>query len=382
MGSVYIRELIRKYNNEEASAAERLIVETWYDNLNSTGVFNDENANSQKMEQMEARLLARIDKGPIVRRIPFSYSKLIAFAAAIIVLISISVLFLHNYSMNSVNVAKKNVIVPGANKAFLVLGNGKRIDLDSTSTGLIAKSAGVAINVGATGKIVYNGRANVVEMNSLSTPKGGMYQVVLPDGSTVMLNSSSVLTFPNLFKGDSRSVKLSGEGYFEVAENKDQPFYVEANGVNIRVYGTGFNVMAYPEEQFVKTTLVHGSVRVGNNSVMSMLLPGQQALMDAKEKKIQIRRPSLEEVLAWKNWEFRFEGADITAILRQISRWYDVDVIYKGAVSDHRFYGVIPKKSNANDLFEILEETRQVHFEIQGRKVIVINGPREEKNNQ
>ncbi|SDL66473.1 FecR family protein [Pedobacter sp. ok626] len=374
MTSSYIRDLIKKYNNRQATDEEKLIVEQWYARLNETGAFHmDASQQELRMNRMEQELLAKIAVEPQVRRMLFNYKKVIAIAASLLLVCGIGIYFINT---NTDAGAKKNISQAG-NKAVLTLGNGKTIVLDSNTAGVVAQSGNMVINAKLNAGLVYSGEAVVAEMNSLSTPKGGMYKVVLPDGSTVMLNSSSTLTFPTAFKNDNRTVKLSGEGYFEIVKNPEQPFYVEAKGVNIRVYGTGFNVMAYPDEQYVKTTLVHGSVRVGNESVMSMLVPGQQAVMDAKDSKIQINRPSLEEVLAWKNWEFRFEGADITAILRQISRWYDVDVIYKGAVSDHQFYGVIPKKSNANELLEVLEETKQVHFEIEGRKIIVVNGPRE-----
>jgi transmembrane sensor len=212
-----------------------------------------------------------------------------------------------------------------------------------------------------------------VQYNVLTTPKGGQYQVLLPDGTAVLLNAASSLRFPTAFTGREREVELKGEAYFDVSKNAAKPFRVKlpsAAGAErtVDVLGTSFNIMAYPDEPFIKTTLVTGAVKVSSDNASALLSPGQQALMDRKD--IKVEKANIEEAIAWKNNEFYFNNTSIYSIMRQISRWYNVEVSYKDSLNVF-LNGNIRKNVNASKVFSMLELTGEVRFRTEGKKVIV-----------
>jgi ferric-dicitrate binding protein FerR (iron transport regulator) len=208
--------------------------------------------------------------------------------------------------------------------------------------------------------------------NTISTPKGGQYQVTLSDGSKVWLNAASSLRFPATFSGKERKVELTGEGYFEVAHNKKMPFHVTVNDLDVEVLGTHFNINAYADESAIKTTLLEGSVKVVKGNETKIIEPGEQASVTTSEDEINVKQQvDLEQVVAWKNGIFQFERADIESVMRQISRWYDIDVDYHGRVSEH-FGGTISRDVNISDVLKMLEMTGGVNFKIDGKKVIVM----------
>jgi ferric-dicitrate binding protein FerR (iron transport regulator) len=194
----------------------------------------------------------------------------------------------------------------------------------------------------------------------------------LSDGTAVWLNAASKLTFPVTFKGKERRVKLSGEAYFEVAHNKNSPFLVETNNQTVKVLGTHFNINAYNDENYTKTTLIEGSVKVqsATNLKPATLLPGEQATLG--NNTLVKNTVDTKEVLAWKNKMFRIYDQDLYSIMKQIGRWYNVDVEYRGNLSDLRFGLYISKKRNIEQVLELMEVTKTVKFKIEGRKVIVI----------
>jgi ferric-dicitrate binding protein FerR (iron transport regulator) len=193
---------------------------------------------------------------------------------------------------------------------------------------------------------------------------------VLADGTKVWLNAASSLRFPAAFAGKERIVELNGEGYFEVAKNASMPFHVRVHDMDVQVLGTHFNINAYTDETAMRTTLLEGSVQVSQGEQTQLLTPGQQAAA-SQNGQIQLADGvDVEEVMAWKNGMFQFQGADLETILRQAARWYDIDVEYKQRISD-RFSGQISKNVNLSQLLKILELTGKVHFEIEGRKIIV-----------
>jgi transmembrane sensor len=234
----------------------------------------------------------------------------------------------------------------------------------------------VAEGGGAAGR----GAAAGSQYNTLSTPRGGQYQVVLPDGTKAWLNSASSLKYPTVFDGKTRNVELRGEAYFEVAKNSRSPFTVNTSDMQVVVLGTAFNLMAYADEGAVRTTLVNGVVRLLSHKGAQMIKPGEQGSLDKREEQFTVSRPDLDEVLAWKDGEFKFSGQTIQTIMRQMVRWYDVDIEYQGVPPDIRFNGDISSKQNASALLDILETTRAVHFKIEGRKIIVIPGPVDQQN--
>jgi ferric-dicitrate binding protein FerR (iron transport regulator) len=194
--------------------------------------------------------------------------------------------------------------------------------------------------------------------------------VILPDGSRVWLNAASTLRFPTAFTGNEREVALTGEAYFEVAKDNSRPFRVMAGNMQVNVLGTQFNINAYPEESAIRTSLLEGSVRITNGNVSGLLKPGQQAVLDREEGNIKIKDVDMSGIVAWKNGLFQFEGADIITIMREISRWYDVEVVYAGKVPVRRFEGKISRNVQLSDVLEILELSN-VKFTLEGRKIIV-----------
>lgn len=268
------------------------------------------------------------------------------------------------------------VLEPGSNKAILRLPDGREIILDNLANGNVAVQGGVTIIKADSGAIAYMGTGDNVQYHTLSTPRGGQFQLTLPDGSQVWLNSASSIRYPTAFTGTERRVELTGEGYFEIAPNAAKPFAVKAGRLDVHVLGTGFNIMAYADENAIRTTLVSGSVKVEAGEATAVLTPGVQASLDTEGQTFRTSRPDLAEVLAWKNGQFRFSRTGIKEIMRQVARWYNVEVTYKGNVDNIEFQGILSRKVTAQALLETLEATGEVHFEIKGDHISVIPGAR------
>ncbi|QEC40620.1 FecR family protein [Pseudobacter ginsenosidimutans] len=265
--------------------------------------------------------------------------------------------------------------LPGSDKAILQLEDGRSILLD-TASGELAKQGETHIRKNEEGVLSYDpgntGADTAMVYNKIITPRGGQYQVTLPDGSKVWLNAASSLRFPVAFKGRERVVELSGEAYFEVAQNANRPFKVNVGGkeepMQVEVLGTGFNIQAYADEPVRAATLVNGKVRVNNGNAHVILQPGQQARL--KELSLTTASADLEEVLAWKNGIFYLQDVNIQNIMRQLSRWYDVEVVYEGNITQ-QFVGKIPRTMNLSDVLKVLESTGWVHFKFEGKTVTV-----------
>jgi transmembrane sensor len=267
----------------------------------------------------------------------------------------------------------KNDVAPGGSKAMLTLADGSTIVLDDAQNGTLAQQGKTKV-LKLDGKLAYNSTKTGVEeilYNTISTPRGGEYQVVLPDGSQVWLNAASSLRFPTSFSGKERAVEITGEAYFEVAKKTNMPFVVKVNSAEIRVLGTHFNIMAYDEEALVKTTLLEGSVQFTSGSNQAILKPGQQSQLVNNGQLKVMDNVNLEEVMAWKNGMFHFERMDIETLMRQISRWYDVEVFYQDHNIEEKFIADIPRNTNLSDVLKALELTGKVQFTVEGKKVIV-----------
>jgi ferric-dicitrate binding protein FerR (iron transport regulator) len=272
-------------------------------------------------------------------------------------------------------------IPPGGDKAVLTLADGTVIVLDSTNNGALIHQGTTAITKKKDGQLVYDASRAVampegaLSFNKISTPRGGQYQVILPDGSKVWLNAASSLHFPTAFPRAERRVSLIGEAYFEINKNETSPFYVLTENQEVAVLGTSFNIMGYADEETIKTTLLEGSVKVRDfmSSNMQLLQPGQQSKLDyLKGGRIRVEKEAdIEEAMAWKNGKFQFQSADLQTIMRQVSRWYDIDVVYEGAVPSEKFTGEIPRNSNMMEVFKILKLSN-VHFKIEGRTLTVM----------
>jgi len=274
-------------------------------------------------------------------------------------------------------------ILPGGNKAVLTLANGDKVILDSAQNGSLGVQANMKVVKITSGVLAYK-KGNAVSgsdmslFNIISTPRGGQYQVILADGSKVWLNASSTLRFPTSFSGKQRNVELTGEAYFEVAKDAGRPFKVTvlpgASGGGVReveVLGTSFNVMAYSEENLIRTTLVDGAVKVRNGKDEDILAPGQQAqsMLGAPGQRV-IADADVAAAVAWKNGYFNFNKEDLRTVMRQLARWYDVDVSYVGNNNDRLFWGGMQRDLSLSAVFRILEKSG-VQFSIDGKKVIV-----------
>ncbi|WP_246485054.1 FecR domain-containing protein [Chitinophaga qingshengii] len=248
-------------------------------------------------------------------------------------------------------------IGPGGNKAMLTLSDGSTVPLDQASDGLIAQQGNTQVVKLANGRLAYQpqgGADTAMRWNTISTPRGGEYQVTLPDGTKAWLNAASSITFPAAFAQHERPIKVTGEVYLEVAQVARQPFMVTARNVTVNVLGTSFNINAYNDETYTKITLVTGSVKVKVHSREWQLKPGQQAGISDTIVNIQAHT-DIEQILAWKNGLFNFNGADLPTVMRQLERWYGIQVKYEGPVPGIIFKGEMYKNVNLSDVIEMLK---------------------------
>lgn len=266
----------------------------------------------------------------------------------------------------------KNDALPGSNKAVLTLANGKNITLDSAQNGLLAQQGTTRINKTRNGQLVYEAgtNADAPVINTISTPRGGQYQLVLPDGSKVCLNSASSLSFPTRFTGKTREVTITGEAYFEVTKNAQMPFRVKSDNTTVEVLGTHFNIMAYNDEAEMKTTLLEGSVKITNGTASGILKPGQQALLNKAGRLKVLNDVDVDDEIAWKDGIFQFRDAGIDAIMRQAARWYDVEVAYEGKIPQREFTGRISRNVKASELMNMLGYAG-VKFKIEDKRITI-----------
>lgn len=270
----------------------------------------------------------------------------------------------------------KNDVLPGGERATLTLADGTSIVLDSAQNGAIAQQGNTKV-IKINGKLAYTGASGspAILYNKISTPRGGKYQVELPDGSKVWLNAASSLHFPTAFTGKERKVTITGEAYFEIAPNKAMPFIVETNNGSVQVLGTHFNIMAYQDEPLFTTTLLEGAIKYTHKHASHVLKPGQQVQLDQHGKATVLNEVDVAKAIAWKNGILDFDGVDIEAVMRNISRWYNVDVVYKDKATSDQFYIEMQQNLKLSDILKVLEITGNMQFEIEGDKVIV-SGPK------
>jgi ferric-dicitrate binding protein FerR (iron transport regulator) len=299
-------------------------------------------------------------------------------AASILLLLGIGSYFLLTKKEKQPTIAVNiptDIAAPTGNRAMITLADGTKVFLDSVGKGQLAQQGSIKLIKLANGKIAYqplgDGRNQSVAYNTLVNPRGSkVIDMQLSDGSHVWLNAGSAITYPVAFIGNDRSVELEGEGYFEVAKDAKRKFIVTANGVNTEVLGTHFNVNAFKDDgQDIKITLLEGSVKINNGNATGLLKPGQQALV-ANEVKI-VSDVDLHLVIAWKNGYFQFDKASLQNVMKQVSRWYDVDVVYEGYNQPREFAGEIQRDLSLSEVLKILEKNK-VHFRIEGKELRVM----------
>ncbi|WP_051691987.1 FecR family protein [Pedobacter borealis] len=306
----------------------------------------------------------------------------LAVAASILLLLSVGIYsFLRKKQANEIIVKNRtHDLAPGGNKAVLTLANGQRIVLDNEKNGVIANQGNTAVNKKQDGHLVFDANPalasqTAVEVyDTLTTPRAGVYHLTLADGSRVWLNSATSIRFPATFNGKSRTVELIyGEAYYEVIHNDNKPFSVIVGRNKVQDIGTHFNINAYQDEPVIKTTLLEGSVKVSNSAEAVLLKPGQQSQINTLGSNRQIKVVNdidTDEIVAWKNGLFQFTDADIQTVMRQLARWYDVEVVYKGNVSKRLFTGDIHKDINASQAMQILTYLK-INYKIEGKKIII-----------
>ena len=289
----------------------------------------------------------------------------IAAAASVIILVAFGSLWtIKNYlSDNGKSVASSAMPVtdlePGSNRAILTLGDGTTIMLDSAGNGLLAEQSGTQVVKVEDGRLAYTSegkrKADVI-YNTVTTPRAGQYVLILPDGSKVWLNSESSIKFPVSFIGSFRVVEITGEAFFEVAENYEMPFRVKTAGITVEVLGTSFNLRAYADEGSVNTTLVEGSVQIASPVYQTTIAPGQMATADLNGQILVESDVDIEEIIAWKEGLFIFNSATLEQIMNQVSRWYDVNIVYEGQITSRTFSGMVNRYSNVSQLLKIMEQ--------------------------
>ena len=268
-------------------------------------------------------------------------------------------------------VLKQGDVPPGKDGAILTLADGTTIVLDSTGNGALAEQNGVQV-IKLDGQLRYNGNEEQPEgmpmYNTIVTPAGRQFQLVLADGTKVWMNAVSSIRFPTAFNGAERRVEITGEVYFEVARNEQKPFRVVADGVAMEVLGTAFNVNVYKDETVSRTTLAEGSLMVMAGNTTSTLKPGQQFVVSPSSAKGV--NANVDEALAWKEGLFQFRDADIRTIMRQVARWYNVEVVYEADIPQRSFTGEMPRNEHVSELLKILKLSG-INFSINGRTIVV-----------
>ncbi|UKJ08482.1 FecR family protein [Solitalea lacus] len=370
-------EIIDKFLKEKANPKEQELLYKHYEAFQKNRQEWDDDEHGDYAE-VQSSIYERVNKEIDSKERSFfnRHWVKVSIAACVLAVCSIGVYVRQGNIISKNRIATNHVIKPGGNEATLTLQDGSTILLSKVDVGEIAQQSGIKVIKTAEGKLVYtvtdNKGSQAESYNTIETPRGGEYQINLPDGSKVWLNAASSLRFPTMFNGNERKVELAGEGYFEIAKDKAHPFKVITQKQQVEVLGTHFNINAYNDNGDTKTTLLEGSVKASliNSSDSRMLKPGEQMIVN--QEKISVVEVDTEEAIAWKNGYFMFNDESLETVMNKIARWYNVDIEYKGNNINKKFGGSISRFKDVNDVLSMLELTGSVHFKIEGRRVIVM----------
>jgi transmembrane sensor len=372
--------LIRKYLKGKATNEEVEFLEKYYAYFEKEPGITDrlpEDAKASIRKEMIAAIRKKTETETKI--IPLYRKTWIRNTAAAILLLLAGAGF---YYITDYLKGEKNInypvaqidLLPGGNKAILTLGDSSTIVLDDARQGMLTRQANSQVIKPDEGKLAYQaakGSASLPVYNTISTPRGGQYQVTLADGTIAFLNAASSVRFPVSFSGKERKVEITGEVYFEVAKNAEMPFRVAAGEMVVEALGTQFNVMSYKDENSLETTLIEGSVSVTQGSRQTIITPGQQVQIDRNGEIKVFDQVDIEEVVAWKNGRFEFNSASLDDIMRQISRWYNVDVVFEGDVKNETFSGIVSRQSNVSQILKIMEQAG-IKFSVEENKITVM----------
>jgi len=379
--------LYEKYMSGQCTDAEKQLLDAYRDEMQlADEVWDDEEVSEADVHaRIWKKLTESRQKATVIKPLKqTSYKWLWAAASLVAIAVLAGLLFMPTKKDNTTGTIVKNTkttIFPGSNKAYLTLANGNKIVLDDAKNGQLAAGMGVKVSKAANGLVVYKfdrkpneqGQAGIPQINTITTPRGGQYQVVLEDGTKVQLNAASSIKFPEYFTGANREIELNGEAYFEVARDKAHPFIVKANGTQVQVFGTHFNINAYSDNDDIITTLLEGSVKMSKGTASVMLLPGQQGTVNQNGSSIKVQKADVEANMAWINGFFIFHDQSIVNIMKQVSRWYDVDIEYQDTqVQENEFGGTISKYKDIKELLDNIKLTGSIHYKIEGRRVIIM----------
>jgi transmembrane sensor len=377
------KDLIDKYNQGLCSPEEKALVEAGFNQMlkDNSAIYPSKEI-EEADQRMRAQITAHIHSAPVKSK-PARLWVNIAAAASIILVLGAGLFFYLDQEKKSAKqltaaTSHTEDIKPGKNTATLTLSDGRKVVLSEATTGQLAEQAGVKIRKTRDGQIIYETPAHLLEVNSqsventLSTSKGETYRIILPDGTKVWLNAASSLKYPASFASlKARNVQLSGEAYFEVSKDKTRPFIVNNSDQKVEVLGTHFNISSYADEPYTKTTLLEGAVKVTAENTYTTLSPGQQSSLNKKQRSLLVSTVDTEEVMAWKNGYFMFINEDIGSVMKKLSRWYDVDIVYERDVSGKAVWGTISRFQKISKVLNMLEMTGVVKFKIEGRRIIV-----------
>ncbi len=357
---------------EHAVVLEQLEKEYW----------NKSNGEALREEETEIFLFKILQRKPQTAKL--FYLRRIAVAASIVLALGIAGYFLlNNKATKKDEIAKttrapKDMKAPETNRAMITLVDGRKVYLDSVGNGQLAVQGDVKLLKNDDGQIVYqsivNSQQSAAAYNTLTNPRGSkVIDMTLADGSRVWLNAGSSVTYPIAFVGKERKVSITGEAYFEVAHDAMKPFYVNKGDMQVQVLGTKFNVNAYDDEAEIKVSLLEGSVLVSQLATRNsqLIKPGQQAVLTHNAQLTTHSSVNLDEVMAWKNGRFQFNKASLQEVMRQLARWYDVEIVYEGKISTQTFSGKMQRELNLFELLDGLAKS-QVHFKIEEKKLIVL----------
>ncbi|MGN6420847.1 MAG: FecR family protein [Pseudobacter sp.] len=374
----HIQKILERYLKGKASSAEKVYVEKHYDYFEQDEDFSNSVPGEEKltMENMNwKRLESRIYQPTPVRGISIA-TPYWRWAAASVVLLAAGITWWwlsgEKPAAPSRETTAQADILPGREGAVLTLDDGSQILLDSLQNGVVAKQSGADI-VLKNNSISYAGTDHHPKgavYNTLSTPRGRQFRVELPDGSAVWLNAESSIRYPTAFAGNERRVDITGEVYFDVRKNSNKPFKVTVANTEVIVLGTQFNVNGYTNEASINTTLVEGAVQVNNGNQSARLMPDQQARVSQTSEDIKVSKVNTAQVVTWKNGLFYFDRADVPTAMRQLERWYDIEVIYEGAVPTREIQGELGRDLSLQQVLKVLERM-QVKCRLEGRKLIV-----------
>lgn len=362
--------LSRKYLSGTASEAEKAALLQWYNTYNEEELTAYLLAEQDETEEaLEARMLRRLtatNQIGATRSIHFLRRRSVQVAASLILVCTIGGGWLYTKTKSS---SEKQVIAQ-VKVPTLILDDGQALPLDTSNTGILSQQGNTQV-MQSLAMLSYQQQGSdapgIIHYNTLRTPRGGQFKLVLPDGTIVWLNAASSIRFPTAFSGKERNVSVTGEAYFEVAAVADQPFTVKAGNTDIRVLGTRFNVNAYEDENKATTTLIQGAVLVNGQQ----LSPGEQAIVTANTTDIK-QDADVAAAVAWKNGLFSFKDADIAMVMRELVRWYDVEIVYPDGIPEGTFTGDLSRALTIDQLATLMETTRiHMNFKKEGRNLVV-----------